>query len=525
MNIPISLFPILLILITNLGLSQNTHTYWEKTYGVGSGHKIFENEGGASGPTYTVVGNSSGIVFMNIDSDGNQLWGNRFSGGSVEDVVMTPDGGYATVGSSSSYSYSMRNLYVTKISPSGSLSWSLSFGGGPGSTHDTYGKGIIITTDNCIVVSGSSNAFGSNPTRTIVAKIDLWGNILWSKTYYGPWLSKAGHAVAAADSGACVVACYGGIGAGNVDFALLKIDSDGNLLWSKSYGGVGQDVPYSMIRTTDGGYLLGGFSNSFNSISGNNIYLVKTNSEGDTMWTRLIGNGISNQIAFSLVELTDGFVIGSHNGTQGGFRIIKTDPYGFIQWHRLIAPVGAGPHYAYSIRPISDGFLITGTRGGYCGHTFGISKVDTQGLNGCETYDTLYCTNTNTLVNNANQVEDTANLILYPHSPNTSGWTGTTMTHCMTIITGTDKITPFIEPLLYPNPVKGKFSLRLGGAWEAEFMKTIEIFDLAGRNLTNKVSVTASEPIQVECDKLSPGLYLLRISIRTEVHTLKFVIE
>lgn len=94
-------------------------------------------------------------------------------------------------------------------------------------------------------------------------------------------------------------------GAGSHDFYLIKTDSLGNAIWFKTYGGGNDDEAYAVQQTTDGGYIVAGYSRSFSSNNTYKAYLVKTNALGDTLWTRTYG-GIKNDYANSVQQTTDG---------------------------------------------------------------------------------------------------------------------------------------------------------------------------------------------------------------------------
>jgi hypothetical protein len=111
---------------------------------------------------------------------------------------------------------------------------------------------------------------------------------LWTRTYGGGSYDEAYSVQQTADGGYIVAGYTESFGAGWEDFYLVKTNSSGEPLWTRTYGGSGGDCAYSVQQTTDGGYVVAGFTYSFGA--GNaDFYLVKTNSQGDTLWTRTYG--------------------------------------------------------------------------------------------------------------------------------------------------------------------------------------------------------------------------------------------
>jgi hypothetical protein len=96
---------------------------------------------------------------------------------------------------------------------------------------------------------------------------------------------------------------------GYADFYLIKINAGGDTLFTRTYGGAYDDVPENIIQTNDGGYLLSGYSNSFtNYPDSTKCYLIKTNSNGDTLWSKIYG-GIRNEgFAVSLQKNSGGYI-------------------------------------------------------------------------------------------------------------------------------------------------------------------------------------------------------------------------
>jgi len=152
---------------------------------------------------------------------------------------------------------------------------------------------------------------------------------MWSRTYGGAGQEVAYSLVETSDGGYAIAGYTNSSGAGYDDFWLVKTDANGNIEWNKTYGGAGSDRAYSLVETSDGGYALAGVSNSFGG-----FWLVKTDAYGNMEWNQTYG-GAEDELAYSLIVTSDGgFAIAGETSSFGAgdsdFWLIKTDEYGVI---------------------------------------------------------------------------------------------------------------------------------------------------------------------------------------------------
>ncbi|MFQ5868905.1 MAG: hypothetical protein ACE5JC_03275, partial [Candidatus Zixiibacteriota bacterium] len=114
------------------------------------------------------------------------------------------------------------------------------------------------------------------------------GDTLWTRAYGGSGYDR-GYSVQQTSDGGYIIAGYTeSFGAGDYDVYLLKTDSSGDTLWTRTYGGSDWDRGYCIQQTSDGGYIITGESWSFGA-GYSDVYLLKTDSSGDTLWTRTYG--------------------------------------------------------------------------------------------------------------------------------------------------------------------------------------------------------------------------------------------
>lgn len=161
-----------------------------------------------------------------------------------------------------------------------------------------------------------------------------------------------------------------------LDIGVVKLDSEGNIQWSRAYGGNGfWDVPYSIHETSDGGFVVVGVTNSFSSTNINdiNIWVFKINSQGDIIWQKEYGVPNATDYAFSSIQTPDGgyIIIGFTTASgMGDLLLMKIDSEGNIVWQKVYG--GSYPDSGISIQMTSDGnLIISGAT-----YSFGAGNID-----------------------------------------------------------------------------------------------------------------------------------------------------
>jgi len=248
--------------------------------------------------------------------------------------------------------------------------WSKTYGG---ADEDCAYSIVLQTSDGGFVLAGSTYSFGAGGSDFWLVKTDWLGNMRWNKTYGGLGDDEAHFVVRSADGGFAVVGTTNSFGATGYDVWLIKIDSSGNMLWNKTYGGVGSDEAWSVVNTADGGFALAGWTASFGAGSGD-LWLVKTDALGNAEWNKTYG-GTLFEAANSLKQTSDGgFVLAgsTYSFGSGGsdFWLIKTDNFGNIQWNRTYG--GTNEDYGFSVVQTFDGgYAIAGSTS-----SFGLGVYD-----------------------------------------------------------------------------------------------------------------------------------------------------
>ena len=183
-----------------------------------------------------------------------------------------------------------------------------------------------------------------------------------NKTYGGA-KDDAAYSILNSSDGGYVLAGYTkSFGVGGMDVWL--VNSSGQMIWNKTYGGTGDDVAYSLIQAGNGEFVFAGYSASF-GMGGSDVWLVKTDSAGNVEWNQTYG-GEGQDESFSVVQANDGgyLVAGSTNSSGAGqndFWLVKTEVNGKISWNQTYG--GVGEEVARSVVQASDGgYTVTGYR-------------------------------------------------------------------------------------------------------------------------------------------------------------------
>lgn len=176
---------------------------------------------------------------------------------------------------------------------------------------DDYGEGIVQLEDSSYVITGSSSSFYGVGSEAFLLKIDSAGNYLWSNNYGGPETDIGRRVLYKQNVGFYIAGHTNSYGNGGYDFYLVKTDESGNFEWEKSYGGSGWERVYDALLTSDGGVLMVGETNSTMN-SNTDMYLVRTDQNGDTLWTQQIGTAFDDKLT-SIHALDDStyYVAGS----------------------------------------------------------------------------------------------------------------------------------------------------------------------------------------------------------------------
>ncbi|UCD18554.1 MAG: hypothetical protein JSV44_06515 [Candidatus Zixiibacteriota bacterium] len=270
-------------------------------------------------------------------------------------VALSPDGGYVIAGSTRSHGSGMTDVYVIKTDRLGDVLGQTTFGG----SNNDFGYGVAATPDGGYVIAGATSSLGAGQSDVYLVRLDRNGDSLWARTYGGALTDEAWAVAVTADSGFIIAGSTYSFGAGDKDVYVIRTDSDGDTLWTRAFGGVVEDYARSVVTVADGGFVVVGSTYSFGS-GDKDMYAIKLNASGDSIWAETYGK-VAYERAFGIAPTLDrGFVIcgSTHStGVTGGETyLVKIDADGNQQWEKTY-----GGQWARKVTQSTDGgFILVG---------------------------------------------------------------------------------------------------------------------------------------------------------------------
>lgn len=323
--------------------AQAPDTLWTKTYGGADddrGYSVKQTiDGGfiVGGETNS-FGDEHGYL-IKTDQYGDTMWTRTYRG-AITSVLQTYDGGYIFTGT-------IGHIYIVRTDSFGDTLWTRVI---IPSNHSSRAEEIQPTSDSCYIIVGTATDYISNEYFNVLylLKIDDDGDTLWTKKY--GQLYSFGHSVYQTDDDGYVVT-----GRWLFSSYLMKTDPLGDSLWLKLWDG---GRIYSVRQTLDAGYILAGEYGA-----SQDIYIIKTDSLGDTLWTRKYG-GSNHEWGMCIRENHDGsFIItGATMSSGAGLQdvyLLKISNTGDSLWASAYG--GTGYDFGHEVEITSDsGYIIAG---------------------------------------------------------------------------------------------------------------------------------------------------------------------
>lgn len=355
-------------------LAQPPTPLWSKTYGDSDGdvgNSVQQTLDGGfiiAGQIGAVIGaiDSGDVWLLRTDADGDTLWTRRYGGPGRDEgnsVLQTADNGYIVAGYTAQIGGFDIDVWLIRTDTNGDTLWTKTYGG----TSSDEARFVQQTADDGFIVVGTTRSYGAGGTDVWLIRTDANGDTLWTRTFGGPAIDH-GNAVQQTTDGGFIVAgslFFSAIGA--PDLWLIRTDANGDTLWTRTLNG--RYFPYSFDIASDvqqipgGGFIVVGRTNGPPNTTNTDVWLIRTDAGGDTLWTRQFG-GTGTEIANSVQQTSDGgFVIAGYSIAPGSSNIdamlIRTAADGDSLWSITLG--GSGNDQATAIRNTANGgFVLTG---------------------------------------------------------------------------------------------------------------------------------------------------------------------
>jgi hypothetical protein len=355
-------------------------TVWTKTFGGDAGdwgHDVQQTSDG--GYIITAQGNFNHWDYaegwlIKTDANGNVQWFKTDTTNGYISAQQTTDGGYIILGAYLSFdvgTYTNYDVSLLKTDVNGRTLWTKTYGGGEAGEYCTS---VHQTTDGGYIITGSTDPFSDVKSDVLLVKTDVNGNVVFTKNHGGD-RDDQGRTVQQTSDGGYIIIGDTHSSELDSDIWLIKTDADGDIIWTNTFGGSARDEGHDVQQTSDGGYIIIG--DTYSSELDSDIWLIKTDANGETMWSQTFGGNYSdwghsvrqtNDVGYIITGTTNLMVNVDVNNSD--LWIIKTDANGEIVWSQTFG--GSYFEYGSSIRQTTDGgYIIIGAT-----ESFGVGDSD-----------------------------------------------------------------------------------------------------------------------------------------------------
>jgi hypothetical protein len=250
------------------------------------------------------------------------------------------------------------NLTIIKITKTGIPIWRNDFGAG----NSSSASGVTELSGDIFICGRTSRNYSTSKMDVLLVKSNSLGDTLWTKTYGGVETDYGTNIIATSDGNILIAGKTESFGAGSHgDFYLVKVNTSGDTLWTASYPDQDQEVPFHLMETKNGEYLITGTNEDNNQYR--ELYLLKVSATGQLVWNKKIGPP-TWKWGYSTIELTNGDLLTCGRHTASGYSqvlLVKTDNTGNVIWEKEFGANNLSEE-GNSVKQNNDGsFTITGT--------------------------------------------------------------------------------------------------------------------------------------------------------------------
>lgn len=456
-----------------------------------------------------------GVYQIHLDATGNTVWSKQFGNNAYgHSIRQCFDGGYIIA--AQKLSGGAFHYYAIRTDNNGDTLWTKTWYNGsfPGAASD-YPRCVWQTADNGFVFTGCVDAINT----FCLIRTDANGNILWTKSY--GINGERSHCVQQTIDGGFIICGYTfNIGAGDYDVYLIKTDNSGNIVWTKTYGTTGVEEGYAVQQTNDGGYIITGKTQPGGILTPAFVLLIKTNSTGDTLWTKTYG-GTVGEMGYAVQQTADsGYIVTgvTYSFGAGGedVYLIRTDVNGDTLWTKAYG--GSGDEFGFSVKQTSDeGFIVVGESSGSFG-TAGVYvyaiRTDANGNSGCNQ------SGTNTKIDNPSFLVSSGGSILSSgttvHYDAVNTLPPPPKDYFLCISVNLQDENELLNDLsVNPNPFSFFTTIYINSKFKLQ-NANCKIYNVTGEEVQNINNINTNE-IKINRENLPNGMYFYKISNDSEI--------
>jgi hypothetical protein len=356
----------LLVFILSISLfSQIPDTLWTKVFGSDTSEDWGKSFVESDDSGYVIVGNVQDVPVLPLwifktDKNGNLIWSKTYgANGQAQawSIKKTLDGCYIVCGVIIVPPLN-GNIWLLKFDTNGDTLWTKRYSG----TGNVYGRSIIQTKDGDFILLGQTVTFLMD-IGLIMIKTDSLGEMIWTK-YFEHCSSSYGNNIVeeAIDKNYILLSTVES--ANLTDILLMKTNSLGDTIWTRTYGGIGWEAGNCVLATSDGGYIITGYANPPISEYGYDLWIFKTDSIGEVIWSKTFGTDTTQEIGSYVIETSNReFLLVGNRQTKYGASldiwILKINSLGDTLWTKTIG--GTYTELAYSLLETNtNDYLVLG---------------------------------------------------------------------------------------------------------------------------------------------------------------------
>jgi hypothetical protein len=455
---------------------------------------------------------------LKTDSAGELMWSFTYgerkdrrakkkdgSGNGGYDLIQTRDSGYLLIGETHGFGAGIADVYVVRVNVNGDTLWSYAYGG----AREDYGYAVIEGFDDNFLVAGYTESYGAGIRDGYLLMLDEAGDTLWTRTVGSSSVDGLFDVIRTKDS--CYLALGYTLESGNADILLIKLDRNGNTIWLNTYGGQKNDFGYAMIESADTSLISAGNTESFGQ-GFQDAYVLRINANGVVEWSKTYG-GVDYESVNSIDIDEKGFVlVGQTKSFGAGWEDIyalRINANGDTLWTRTYGDINRD--IGKTVKNNKNGYVI-------CANTLSLGfgnveiymiQIDARGTTSC------YEHGTKTVINPANTVVDSLNMQVKHGATITKTPTIIGKTILGNKSPCTDTTSGFIEThdrglrfSVSPNPCQSSMRVTLGKPCHGV---TIEISNVFGETVIQESLFHSGVDYLVQMGHLMSGTYVVKV--------------